>query len=73
MAAERVDLTENEEEEEIKIVLNREEEQQEQEVILAAKILVRLSDKAWTDESVGVEECEGAMAGRGGGVFFLQQ
>lgn len=49
------------------IVLDREEE--EQEVVLAAEILVGLSDKAWTDESVGVEECEGAMAGRGD-LFF---
>lgn len=50
----------------MEIVLDREEEEEEeQEVVLAAKILVGLSNKAWTDESVGVEECEGAMAGRG--------
>lgn len=55
----------------MEVILDREE--QEQEVVLAAKILVGLSDKAWTDESVGVEECEGAMAGRGDFIFFLQQ
>lgn len=53
----------------MEIVLDREEEEEEQEVVLAAKILVGLSDKAWTDEPVGVEECEGAMAGRGD-LFF---
>lgn len=51
----------------MEVILDREEE--EQEVVLAAKILVGLSDKAWTDESVGVEECEGAMAGRGDFIF----